>query len=117
MVAFINPSRQVSHVFWVPSLADGQESEHNWQRVEKRAQKTDDMPPSSISRLHFSNSFTHRCMPGMHVVGKAFKNMPGDKNSLVLKAPLLEKRRCIESSQLPSLWDFWDHSALPTSSG
>lgn len=69
----------MSHVFWVPSLSEGQENEHNWQRVEKGGQKTHDMPPSSISRLHFSNSFIHRCMPGMQVVGKAFKNTLGDK--------------------------------------
>lgn len=50
----------------------------------------------------------------MRVVGKAFKNTPGDNNSLVLKASLLENRRCIESSQLLSLWDFWEHTALPT---
>lgn len=42
-------------------------------------------------------------MPGIWVVGKAFKNTPGDNNSLVLKASLLEKRRCTESSQLLSL--------------
>lgn len=69
----------MSHVFWVPSLAEGQKNEHNWQRVEKGGQRTDDMSLSSISRLHFSNSFIHRCMPGRRVVGKAFKNMPGDK--------------------------------------
>lgn len=114
---FYQPKQQLSHVFCVPSLAEGQENEHNWQRVEKGGQRTDDMPPSSISRPHFSNSFTHGCMPGMRVVGKAFKNTPGDKNSLVLKASLLEKKRCIEGSQLPPLWDFWDRPALPTSSG
>lgn len=116
---FINPRSQISQVLWVPSLAEGQENENNWQRVEKGGQKTDDMPPSSRTRLHFSNSFTHGCMPGMRVVGMAFKNMPGDKNSLVLKASLLEKRGCIEGPQLlPLFWeDFWDRMALRTSSG
>lgn len=98
-------------------MAEVQENDHNGQRVEKGGQSTDDKPPNSISRLHFSNSFTHGCMPGMRVVGKAFKNTPGDKNSLVLKASLLEKRRCIEGSQLLPCWDFWDLPALPTSSG
>lgn len=69
----------MSHVFWVSSLPEGQENEHCWQRMEKGGQRTDDMPPSSISRPHFSNSFIHRCIPGMWVVEKAFKNTPGDK--------------------------------------
>jgi len=75
------------------------------------------MPPSSVSSLHFSNSFPHGGMPGMWVVGKAFKNTPGDKNALVLKASLLAKRRCMEGSWLPPLLGFWDIPALPRLAG
>lgn len=43
-------------------------------------------------------------MPGMLVVGKALKNMPGDKSALVLKASLLAKekmpRRLVPSPSL-----------------
>lgn len=110
---FINPSSQMSHVLGVLSLPEGQEKELNWQSVGKGGQRTDYMPPSSVSSLHFSNSFPRGGMPGMWVVGKAFKNTPGDKNALLLKASLLAKRRCIEGSWLPPLLDFWDLPALP----
>lgn len=105
---FINPSSQMSHILWVLSLPKRQENELNQQRVGKGGQRTDYMPPNSISSLHFSNSFPHGGMPGMWVVRKAFKNTPGDENALRLKASLLAKRRCIEGSWLPPLLDFWD---------
>lgn len=110
---FINPS----HILQVPILPEGQEIKLNQKRIGKGGQTSDCMPPSSISSLHFSDSFPCGGMPRMWVVGKAFENRPGDKNALVLKASLLTRRRCIEGSCLPFLLNFCNLPALPRLAG